>query len=318
MNKNFGLIGAAGYVAPKHMEAIKKADCDLIVTLDPNDSVGVIDKYFPNAQFFKEFERFDRHIDKMRRSKELPKIDYISICSPNFLHDAHIRFSLRSGCECICEKPLVLNPWNIDGLKDIEKETGKKVNTILQLRLHPTIVELKKNIDKNTKTKYEIDLTYITPRGNWYLQSWKGEEKKSGGIATNIGVHFFDMLHFLFGQIKENKVFLRTNTKSSGFLEFENARVRWYLSIDRSDLIDKVKQKNNSAYRSITINQKELEFSSGFTDLHQLSYFNILNGKGFTLEDNRPCIETVSLIRTLQLSREGDLAHPFLSKKLSK
>ena len=240
--KNFGLIGAAGYIAPRHMAAIRETGNNLIAAYDPNDSVGIIDNYFPNSNFFTEFERFDRFVDKLRR--EEGSLDYISICSPNYLHDSHIRFALRSGANVICEKPLVLNPWNIDPLINYEKETGKSVSTILQLRLHPAIKKLKKSIASSaSKEKYDVDLTYITSRGRWYIQSWKGDDKKSGGIATNIGIHFFDMLHFVFGKLQDNRVSIRTETKASGYLEYEKARVRWFLSIDFSDLPLKVRDK---------------------------------------------------------------------------
>ena len=233
--KRFALIGAAGYIAPRHMGAIRDTGNDLVAALDSNDSVGIIDSHFPEADFFTEFERFDRHIDKQRRDGN--GIDYVSICSPNYLHDSHMRFALRSDADAICEKPLVLNPWNIDGLTEIEKDTGRKVNTILQLRVHPAIAELRERIQRDPKdTKHEVDLTYITSRGHWYLQSWKGDEKKSGGIATNIGVHFFDMLHFIFGKLQDNKVHLSEETRAAGYLEYEHARVRWFLSIDVNDV----------------------------------------------------------------------------------
>ena len=234
--KNFALIGAAGYIAPRHMTAIRETGCDLVAALDPNDSVGILDSYFPQARFFTEFERFDRHIDKMRRRDGRP-IDYVSVCSPNYLHDSHVRFALRSDADAISEKPIVLNPWNLDGLIEVEKATGRKVNAILQLRLHPSIIALREKVQAHVmKTKFDVDLTYITSRGNWYLQSWKGEERKSGGIATNIGVHFFDMLHFVFGNLQDNRVHLHKPTKAAGFLEYEQARVRWFLSIDTNDL----------------------------------------------------------------------------------
>jgi len=239
--KRFGLIGAAGYIAPRHMKAIKETGNDLVAALDINDSVGIIDSHYPEAEFFTEFERFDRHVDKIKR--EGNGLDYIAIASPNYLHDSHMRFALRSGANAICEKPIVLNPWNIDGLLEIEKETGNKVHTILQLRLHPSIIALKEKISSQPKDKkHEVDLTYITSRGHWYLQSWKGDVKKSGGIATNIGVHFYDMLHFLFGELQENQVHLREDTKSSGYLEYEHARVRWFLSVDYQDVPNNIKE----------------------------------------------------------------------------
>lgn len=311
--KNFALIGVSGYIAPRHMAAIKDTGNQLVASLDPNDSVGIIDSYFPNASFFTEFERFDRHIDKERRKGN--KIDYISICSPNYLHDSQIRFALRSGSDVICEKPLVLNPWNIDGLSEIEKDTNQKINTILQLRIHPSIIELKDKV-KRTKNenKFEVDLTYITSRGKWYLQSWKGDSKKSGGIATNIGIHFFDMLHFVFGDIQENIVHAHNETMAAGYIEYENARVRWFLSMDYESIPDNFKEKGLRTYRSIKVNGDEFEFSDGFTDLHTLSYQEILAGRGFGLEENRVAIETVSHIRSASpIGLKGDY-HPFLEK----
>ena len=308
--KKFGLIGAAGYIAPRHMSAIRETGNNLIAAFDPNDSVGVIDSYFPSASFFTEFERFDRYVDKNRRQKG--GLDFISICSPNYLHDSHIRFSLRSGADVICEKPLVLNPWNIDPLIEYEIETGKKVNTILQLRLHPSILALKKKIDQSDPNKkFDVDLTYITSRGKWYLQSWKGELNKSGGIATNIGVHLFDMLHFVFGALQENRVGFKSDTKASGYLEYEKARVRWFLSIDYSDIPSKLVRGGFRTYRSIKLNGEEIEFSSGFTDLHTRSYEKIIRGKGFSIHENRAAIETVCAIRSNSAVTLSD-PHPFM------
>jgi len=317
--KNFSLIGAAGYIAPRHMNAIKSTGNSLIAALDKNDSVGVIDSYFPEAEFFTEFERFDRHIDKLRRKESGSAIDYISICSPNYLHDSHMRFALRSNADAICEKPLVLNPWNIDGLIEIEKDTGRNIHTILQLRLHDAIVKLKHEIEKeNLDEKYDVDLTYITSRGHWYLQSWKGDINKSGGIATNIGVHFFDMLHYLFGEVLENTVHYSSPTTTAGYLEYNKARVRWFLSIDSDDLPDEVRKLDQRTYRSISINNEEIEFSGGFTDLHTRSYEEILSGNGFSLEDNRITITTVADIRNQSpVGKKGNY-HRFLDKKLKK
>ncbi len=310
---NFALIGASGYIAPRHMAAISDCGANLLAALDPNDSVGILDSFFPEADFFTEFERYDRHIDKLRREKK--GVNYISICSPNYLHDSHIRFALRSGANAICEKPLVLNPWNIDGLQQAENDSGNKVNTILQLRLHPAIIKLHKQVrSSDMDRKHEVDLTYITSRGNWYQQSWKGDEKKSGGVATNIGVHFFDMLHFIFGSVQENKVHINTANKAAGYLEYENARVRWFLSIDASDLPDEMKEKQQRTYRSITIDKEEIEFSGGFTDLHTQSYREIIAGRGFGLEENRVAIETVSEIRNSPPLR-GDYEHPLIKKR---
>lgn len=309
--KNFALIGVAGYIAPRHMSAIKDTGNDMIAALDPNDSVGIIDSYFPNTSFFTEFERFDRHIDKIRRSGA--NIDFMSICSPNYLHDSQIRFALRSDSDVICEKPLVLNPWNLEGLKEIEQDTGRKVNTILQLRLHPSIIKLQQKVqDDNNNKKYDVDLTYITSRGSWYLQSWKGDLKKSGGIATNIGVHFFDMLHFIFGNLQENIVHHNSETMSAGYLEYEKARVRWFLSVDYKKIPDNIKNKGQRTYRSITIDGEELEFSDGFTELHKRSYEEILLGRGFGLKENYASVETVSKIRNASVSGAVGNYHPFL------
>jgi UDP-N-acetyl-2-amino-2-deoxyglucuronate dehydrogenase len=311
--KNFALIGAAGYIAPRHMQAIKATGNELVAMLDPNDSIGIIDSHFPDADFFTEFERLDRHIDKMRRANNGKRIDYISICSPNYLHDSHMRFALRSDTDAICEKPLVLNPWNIDGLLDIERDTGRKVNTILQLRLHPSIMALREKIQRQEHdTKFEVDLTYITARGRWYLRSWKGDEKKSGGIATNIGVHFFDMLHYIFGGLQGNTVHHCSETKASGYLEYEHARVRWFLSIDINDVPQEQRAAGQRTYRSITVAGDEIEFSGGFTDLHIRSYEEILAGRGFGLEENRTAVTTVAAIRNAPIApRQGDY-HPFL------
>jgi UDP-N-acetyl-2-amino-2-deoxyglucuronate dehydrogenase len=310
--KNFALLGAAGYIAPRHFKAIKETNNLLIAALDKFDSVGVLDSYFPNANFFTEFERFDRHIEKLKRNHT--KLDYVSICTPNYLHDSHIRMALRRGADAICEKPLVLNPWNVDALMDIEKESGQKINTILQLRLHPNIIALKNKVDSETKSKkYDIDLTYITSRGKWYDISWKGDESKSGGIATNIGVHFYDMLSWIFGEVQENVVHLRTKDKSSGYLEFNNARVRWFLSINEHDLPVHIKEKEQRTYRSISIDNEELEFSSGFTDLHTKSYEHILKGKGFGMEEAQKSIQIVHDIRNTSITKKGNL-HPFCKK----
>ena len=307
--KNFALIGAAGYIAPRHLKAIKETNNNLIAALDKFDSVGVMDSYFPKADFFVEFERFDRHIEKIKRNGT--HLDYVSICTPNYLHDAHIRMALRSGADAICEKPLVLNPWNVDALSEIEKESGQKINTILQLRLHPSIIALKQKVEReNKKGKYDIDLTYITSRGNWYDISWKGDASKSGGIATNIGIHFYDMLSWIFGDVQENVVHLRGKDKSAGYLEFEKARVRWFLSIDESSLPKNIKEIGQRTYRSILIDNEEIEFSSGFTDLHTVSYQGILKGEGFGLKDARKSVEIVHKIRNNEIVQKGG-KHPF-------
>ena len=308
--KNFALIGAAGYIAPRHLKAIKETNNNLIAALDKFDSVGIMDRYFPKADFFVEFERFDRHIEKLKRNGT--HLDYVSICTPNYLHDAHIRMALRSGADAICEKPLVLNPWNVDALATIEQESDQKINTILQLRLHPSIIALKQKVESESKKeKYDIDLTYITSRGNWYDISWKGDESKSGGIATNIGVHFYDMLSWVFGDVQENVVHLREKDKAAGYLEFEKARVRWFLSIDENSLPKNIKEKEQTTYRSILIDNEEIEFSAGFTDLHTLSYQSILKGKGFGLQDAKQSIEIVHQIRNTIIIDKGE-KHPFL------
>ena len=309
--KNFALIGAAGYIAPRHLKAIKDTDNNLIAALDKFDSVGIMDSYFPNADFFVEFERFDRHIEKIKRQQNI-NLDYVSICTPNYLHDSHIRMALRRGADAICEKPLVLNPWNVDALSAIEKESGKNIYSILQLRLHPSIIALKKKIEDGPKNKiYDVDLTYITSRGNWYDISWKGDASKSGGIATNIGVHFYDMLSWVFGEVKTNIVHLREKDKSAGYLEFNKARVRWYLSIDEKSLPKEVKERGQRTYRSISIDAEEIEFSGGFTELHTKSYQEILKGNGFGLEEAKQSIEIVHDIRNFELEIKGE-KHPFI------
>ena len=294
--KNFALVGAAGYIAPRHLQAIRDTGNNLVAALDRFDSVGIMDSYFPKADFFTEFERFDRHLDKLKRLGQ--QIDYVSICSPNYLHDSHIRFALRQGADAICEKPLVLNPWNVDALEEIEKETGKKVFTILQLRLHPNIIQLKREVENFPTGKIaDVDLDYITSRGKWYHHSWKGDEAKSGGIATNIGIHFFDMLLWVFGGVKKMEIKSYQPDAASGYLELEKARVHWKLSINESHLPDDVKGKGKRTYRSLKMNGKEIEFSDGFTELHTTSYKEILAGRGFGLSDARPSIELAHEIR---------------------
>jgi len=317
--KKFALIGAAGYIAPRHMKAIKETGNELVVALDKCDSVGIIDSYFPEADFFTEFERFDRHVDKLRRNGE--KIDFVSITTPNYLHDSHIRWALRSGADAICEKPLVLNPWNVDALKVIEQETGKKVNTILQLRLHSSIIALKEKVEKELKENpdkvYDIDLTYLTSRGKWYFISWKGDEKKSGGIATNIGIHFFDMLTYIFGDVEENIVHIKTEYANAGFLKLKHANVRWFLSVIYDYIPDEIKAKGQRTYRSITVDGEEIEFSGGFTDLHTRSYEEILKGNGFGLDDAKKSIEIVSTIRNLAAVGLKGEYHPFAKKVIN-
>lgn len=307
--KNFALIGAAGYIAPRHMRAIKDTNNRLVAAYDKFDSVGILDSYFPEAAFFTEFEIFDRHCSKIKNSEQ--KLDYVSICTPNYLHDAHIRYSLRLGADVICEKPLVLNPWNIDQLKTIETETGHRINTILQLRLHESIVNLKNKIDNAPKNKiFDVDLTYITSRGNWYYTSWKGDVHKSGGIATNIGVHFYDMLQWVFGKVTRNVVHVMSHDRCAGYLELEKARVRYFLSINANNLPANAVQGEKRTYRTINIDGEEFEFSQGFTELHTESYRKILEGKGFGIEDAREAVNIVHTIRNSQpIGLKGDY-HP--------
>lgn len=294
--KNFALIGAGGYIAPRHMKAIKDTGNNLIAALDKHDSVGILDSYFPDADFFTEFERFDRHLEKQKRLGN--KTDFVSVCSPNYLHDAHIRFGLRIGADVICEKPVVLNPWNIDALLEIEKETGRQVFTVLQLRLHPAIVALKEKIMASPAEKrHQVDLQYITSRGHWYHASWKGDIQKSGGIATNIGVHFFDMLLWIFGDVKGNVVTKHTADTAAGTLELEKATVNWMLSIDAETLPAAIKAQGKRTFRTLTINNEAIEFSDGFTELHTQSYNDIISGKGFRLSETRKAIELVHDIR---------------------
>ena len=308
--KKFGLIGASGYIAPKHVQSIKETGNILLAAIDPHDNVGYLDTYFPKTAFFTEFERFDRHMDKLRSKNKA--LDYVSVCSPNYLHDTHIKSALRWGADAICEKPVVLNPWNMDVLDKLEKETGQSIWTVLQLRLHPSIVALKKKIDESpSDIVHDIDLSYISARGNWYYASWKGNHEKSGGIATNIGVHFFDMLAWVFGEVKENIVHLNDHDRSAGYLSFKKARIRWFLSINENTLPDIIKQNKQSTYRSITLQGEEINFSEGFTGLHKKVYENILSGNGTSLQDSRSAIEIVHQIRTQKpIGLKGDF-HPF-------
>ena len=308
--KKFALVGAAGYIAPRHMKAIKETNNDLVAALDRFDSVGGIDTFFPNADFFTEPERFDRHLSKLKSTGK--KVDYVSICSPNYLHDAHIRLALRNGADAICEKPLVLNPWNIDALADIEKDTGGRINNILQLRLHPSIIALKKEVEEGpTEKVYDIDLSYLTSRGKWYHVSWKGDRQKSGGIATNIGIHFFDMLTWIFGSVKGNITHILEDDRAAGFLDLERARVRWFLSVNYDFIPKHTKAIGQRTYRSITVEGEEIEFSHGFTNLHTRSYEEILAGNGFGLQEAKPSIEIVHEIRNATpQGLKGDY-HPF-------
>ncbi|GAB2771972.1 Gfo/Idh/MocA family oxidoreductase [Rhabdobacter roseus] len=316
--KNFALLGAAGYIAPKHLKAIKETGHNLLAALDKFDSVGIMDSYFPNSDFFVEFERFDRHLEKLKREKGI-NLDFVSICTPNYLHDSHIRMALRRGADAICEKPLVLNPWNLDALSDIERETRNRIYTILQLRLHPSIIALKEKIQNAPPEKmYDVDLTYLTSRGHWYYTSWKGDVSKSGGIASNIGVHFYDMLSWVFGEVKENIVHLHTYDRAAGYLVFEKARVRWFLSINHDTLPEGIKMKGQSTFRSITMDGEAIEFSNGFTDLHTSSYQHILLGEGFGVEEARQSIEIVHHIRNAAIAPLLGDYHPMVKLPVGK
>ena len=315
--KSFALIGAAGYVAPRHMKAIHATGNALLAAYDKSDSVGIMDSYFPAADFFVEFERFDRHLDKLKRRGEA--VDFVSICSPNYLHDAHIRFALRQGADAICEKPLVLNPWNIDALEEVSRETGRQIYNILQLRLHPSVLALKEKIAQAPAgQKFDVDLTYLTSRGNWYYTSWKGSEEKSGGIATNIGIHFFDMLQWVFGAVQDNVVHVHTHDRAAGYLELERARVRWFLSINYDCIPEEIRASGARTYRSLRIGEEEFEFSGGFTALHTRSYEAILNGNGFPLATARGAIETVHQIRHQQVVGLKGEYHPLATLPLTK
>jgi UDP-N-acetyl-2-amino-2-deoxyglucuronate dehydrogenase len=316
-NKNFALIGAGGYVAPKHMRAIRETGNVLSAALDRHDSVGILDSYSHDIHFFTEFERFDRHAEKLRRQGDEHRFHYVSICSPNYLHDAHIRFALRIGAHAICEKPLVINPWNLDALSELEQEFGTRIFNVLQLRVHPAIMALKERIMAEPATAvHDIDLTYITSRGNWYFTSWKGDPAKSGGIACNIGIHFFDMLLWIFGPLLQTEVHLAESRKAAGYLELEKARVRWFLSVDRNDLPSKAVQGGKPTYRSIRIADEEIEFSGGFTDLHTLVYQDILSGGGYGVEAARPSIELVYALRQAEVVVPGrEWGHPMVRGK---
>lgn len=313
MPKNFAIIGVGGYIAPRHLRAIRDTGNQLLAAVDPKDSVGVLDQYSFDVKFFTEIERFDRHLEKLRRGTELERIHFVSICSPNYLHDAHCRLGLRVGADVICEKPLVINPWNFDALEELESESKRRIYTILQLRVHPELIKLKESL-QNTSAKHEVELTYITSRGPWYHVSWKGQSDKSGGVATNIGVHFFDLLLWLFGSMQGIKVYHSDDNCMSGFIELENARVKWFLSVDKNDLPDSAKANKKTTFRSITVDGKEIEFSEGFTDLHTKVYEETLAGRGFGIVDARPSIELTYAIRTAEISSRDDLIHPLLKK----
>ena len=312
--KNFAITGVAGYIAPRHLLAIKNTGNNLVAALDPHDSVGILDKFSFDVSFFTEYERFDCHLSKMRKNNHHEKIDFLSICAPNHLHDAHIRLALRLGADVICEKPLVIKPSNLDNLQELELETGHKIYNVLQLRVHPSLISLREKIQNEKKnTKHEVVMTYITSRGLWYKYSWKGNDEKSGGVMTNIGIHFFDMLIWMFGNVQSNEVYLQDANKSSGFLELENANIKWYLSIDQNDLPETVKNEGQNTFRSITVDDNEIEFTDGFTDLNTSLYQVVLDGKGFGIEDARPAIETVYNIRNSKVSEKKEYLHPFLN-----
>lgn len=314
--KRFALIGAGGYIAPRHLRAIKDSGNDLVAAMDVNDSVGIMDSYFPDAEFFTEFEQFEAFVeDEKLQGREL---DYVAICSPNYLHAPHMKFALKNGIDVICEKPLVLYTDELDLLAKYEAQYGAKVNSILQLRLHPSIIALRDKVQSSAPGKvFDVDLTYLTSRGKWYLKSWKGFDEKSGGVATNIGVHFYDMLHFIFGDIRKNEVHYRDEKTSSGYLEYDKARVRWFLSIDANHLPENAVKGEKLTYRSIKIEDEELEFSGGFTDLHTKSYQNILDGNGYGVEENREAIKTVEEIRSAEITKNPKVPHPLLAKVLA-
>lgn len=313
MPKNFAVIGVGGYIAPRHLRAIRDTGNRLVAAVDPKDSVGVLDQYSFDVKFFTEIERFDRHLEKLRRGPEEGRIHYVSVCSPNYLHDSHCRLALRVDADVICEKPLVINPWNFDALEELEAETKHRIHTILQLRVHPELIKLKQTLQEQDG-HHDVELTYITSRGPWYQVSWKGQEDKSGGVATNIGVHFFDLLLWLFGSVNRIKVYHSDENRMSGFIELEHARVKWFLSVDKDDLPFSAKAGGKTTYRSITVDGDEIEFSEGFTDLHTRVYEETLVGRGFGIKDARPSIQLTYAIRTAEISPKDDLAHPLLKK----
>lgn len=308
---NFALTGLAGYIAPRHLQAIRDTGGRLVAAVDPHDSVGLIDAYFPDAAFFTEVERFDRHLELLRRGPEADRVQFVSVCSPNHLHDAHIRLALRTGADAICEKPLVLNPWNLDGLAEIEAETGRRVYTVLQLRVHPALVALRERLLAEPDRRHAVRLTYVTTRGTWYRYSWKGDPNKSGGVATNIGVHFFDLLQWLFGPVRSHAVHLLEPDRAGGVLDLDRADVQWFMSLDTADLPESAAGAQPT-YRSITVDGEEIEFSGGFRDLHTLVYERTLAGQGFGIEDARASIELVHEIRHAAVATPGTDAHPFV------
>ena len=311
--EDFAVIGVAGFVAPRHLRAIHETGNRLVAAMDRTDSVGILDRYFPQARFFTEIERLDRHLEKLRRSPDEQPVSHISICSPNYLHDAHVRLALRLGAHAVCEKPLVVNPWNLDALAELEADSGRRVYNILQLRLHPSMVALKQQLEQQSRgARVDVCLTYVTRRGQWYHISWKGSESKSGGLAMNIGVHFFDLLMWLFGPVESSQVHLSSRDKMSGCLELARARVRWFLSVDADDLPGNVRDKGRTAFRSITLDGQEIEFSGGFEDLHTKSYEAILAGNGFGIDEARPSLDLIHQIRTSDVIAEGEFLHPHL------
>ncbi len=315
MSKNFALIGAGGYIAPRHLKAIRDTGNQLVAAVDPKDSVGILDQFSYEVRFFTEIERFDRHLEKLRRTSEQEKVHIVSICSPNYLHDAHCRLAMRVGADVICEKPLVINPWNLDALQEIEAETHCKVNTVLQLRVHPELLGLKERLGQESPgTRHEVVLSYITSRGNWYHVSWKGQPEKSGGITTNIGIHFFDLLLWFFGPAGDVRLHQADDKRMAGLIELEKARVRWFLSVDREDLPEAARKANKTTFRSITVDGQEVEFSEGFADLHTRVYEHTLAGNGFGIDDARPSIELTYRIRQAEISAPAGQAHPFLTK----
>jgi UDP-N-acetyl-2-amino-2-deoxyglucuronate dehydrogenase len=309
--KNFAITGVAGYIAPRHLKAIHDTGNRLIAAVDPHDAVGLLDRFAFDVRFFTEIERFDRHLEKLRRGPENGRVHYVSICSPNYLHDAHIRLALRVGAHAICEKPLVINPWNLDALQELERETGRRVMTVLQLRAHPQLLALRERLSPASGHRHDVCLTYITARGQWYQVSWKGVEERSGGVVTNIGIHFFDLLIWLFGPVQHSELHVRAHNKAGGFLELQRADVRWFLSTDRADLPFAPEPGTRTTFRSITVDGEDIEFSDGFADLHTRVYEETLAGRGFGIDDARPSVELTSLIRRAAVANNAP-RHPQL------
>jgi len=315
MAKNFAVTGVAGYIAPRHLRAIRDTGNRLVAAVDPHDSVGMLDQFGFDVRYFSEIERFDRHLEKLRRSGDEGRVHYVSVCSPNYLHDAHCRLALRVGADVVCEKPIVINPWNLDALQELEEETGHRVNCVMQLRVHPKLIELRERLRSERGTRKDVVLTYITGRGAWYHVSWKGIEEKSGGIATNIGVHFFDLLIWLFGDVGECRVHLAGKSRMAGFVELEHARVRWFLSVDTADLPESARAAEKTTYRSITVDGTEIEFTEGFTDLHTRVYEEVLAGRGFGIAEARPSIDLVHSLRGMNVSAADATAHDFVKSR---